>query len=704
MKNYALATASMFTQSELFENYMRKKHMLVICGDNDALFTYMQKYLTSLIPRREEMTFELRKSSEVTDSMLVNNPLYLIGTNHSNSILQKLSTGLPIKFSDSGFLFDGKNYTGENDIIKVSFYPNPVNDSLPATCITGNSDSAILIQLDKIIKHSWGYIFWESWGYQVYQNDKRVVLGNFSSDATSLWQIDKKDHWEFDYMGKVIKDEEKIRFIDHKSGLHSKQVDSVLQMINTNLGRTEYECGGPISNKIIFHLYPSTEIKGLMMNNTEQVHVNFETNEVHAVFNNEFKGIYPATECELAVRQILGKPEIAALEKGLAILNKDTWGGKGYRHWASRLLDAKTFPTLNEIIDNESFYYQSPLIMTCAAGMLVEFLNYKLQPDNFHKQYTTLTAQKILGWKTDWLQYISQVKTEEISLKNTTIETPMKGFNFAHEGYQIYNGYGGSTATHAIEKMNTIGTNSISIIPYTGFRDLYKPARFGFSNGAGGENDEAVIHSLYEAKKHGMTVMLKPQVWGWQGWPGDLKMQNEKDWNLFFEYYTDWIMHFAMLAEMYDADIFCAGVEFQIATTTHEEAWRELFHKIRKVYSGKLTYAANWGYEFDNVTFWDQLDYMSINSYYPLSEKENPTDEELVANFEKIIDNLEARQKKFNKPFLITEIGFKSIDFPWLEPHADNDEQNVNQQSQKRCYDAMFQALEDESWINGIYL
>ncbi|MBC8048431.1 MAG: hypothetical protein H7Y00_16650, partial [Fimbriimonadaceae bacterium] len=431
---------------------------------------------------------------------------------------------------------------------------------------------------------------------------------------------------------------------------------------------------------------------------------NFETQEAHAAINKEFENIYPATEAQLVVRQILGKPKVEALETGVALLGKNKWGGTGYAYWAKKLNDAGVFPTLKEITDNDNYQKQSPLIMTCAAGLLAEFLKPELLPGNFYAQYKNITVEKILSYENEWKIFLQNIKSETGETKQNDLITNINGFNFAHEGYQIYNGYGGTTAIHAVEKMKSIGTNSLAIIPYTGTGVLNEPTQYHFQNGAGGENDEAVIHSMYEAKKHSMTVLLKPQVWSWAGWTGHVKMENEADWKLFFDYYTKWIIHYAMLAEMYDADIFCAGVEFQIATTTHEEQWKKLFREIRKIYSGKLTYAANWGYEFETLSFWDELDYMSINCYYPLSDKKEITDTALLNSFEKILDNIERYEKKYNKPLLFTEIGFKSIDYPWIQPHADNDEQNVNELSQKRCYEAMFKAMEDETWISGIYL
>ena len=52
--------------------------------------------------------------------------------------------------------------------------------------------------------------------------------------------------------------------------------------------------------------------------------------------------------------------------------------------------------------------------------------------------------------------------------------------------------------------------------------------------------------------------------------------------------------------------------------------------KIKEVYKGKLTYAANWD-EFKRVPFWKALDYIGVDAYFPLSDKKTPT----VAEFEK---------------------------------------------------------------------
>jgi hypothetical protein len=52
------------------------------------------------------------------------------------------------------------------------------------------------------------------------------------------------------------------------------------------------------------------------------------------------------------------------------------------------------------------------------------------------------------------------------------------------------------------------------------------------------------------------------------------------------------------------------------------EYWSQLIKKIKKIYSGN--YAANWD-DFDKVPFWNELDYIGIDAYFPLSDATTPS-------------------------------------------------------------------------------
>ncbi|MEL6538000.1 MAG: hypothetical protein AAFQ98_21460 [Bacteroidota bacterium] len=94
---------------------------------------------------------------------------------------------------------------------------------------------------------------------------------------------------------------------------------------------------------------------------------------------------------------------------------------------------------------------------------------------------------------------------------------------------------------------------------------------------------------------------------------------------------------------------------------TIEGHWRELIRQVRTVYSGQLTYAAN----FDNyhrVGFWDALDVVGVNAYFPLTEN---TEEPQVTQIAQAWENHSAqfyqsleRMDLPQHPVLFTELGY----------------------------------------------
>jgi hypothetical protein len=213
------------------------------------------------------------------------------------------------------------------------------------------------------------------------------------------------------------------------------------------------------------------------------------------------------------------------------------------------------------------------------------------------------------------------------------------------------------------------------------------------------------------AREHDMRVMLKPHIlmasprWGWSG---EVRMQTPAAWKIFFDRYERWMRHYAILAEIYDFDMLCVGVELVHATLGHEQEWRRIVTQLRGLYSRPMVYAANWGAEFERLSFWEALEAIGINCYYPLSKKENPSEAELVAGAQQIVHKIQAVAKKFNKPVLITEIGFASMPQTWKNPHEDNREAPVDLEAQRRCYEAIYEVLNNseqrnDHWLAGIY-
>ncbi len=220
-----------------------------------------------------------------------------------------------------------------------------------------------------------------------------------------------------------------------------------------------------------------------------------------------------------------------------------------------------------------------------------------------------------------------------------------------------------------------------------------------------GESDEGIAETARLARAQKIKTFLKPHLWVHQSWPGDIQMKTEADWDAWFEHYEKFILHYAALAEANHFDLLCIGTELQ-KTTPKEKAWRQLIKKVRAVYRGPLTYAANFHEEFEKIPFWDDLDYIGIQAYFPLTKKKDATPEELVLGWQKPIVSIEKVQRRFNKPVIFTEIGYRSTHDaaiePWRWPSSADAGESCNE-AQADCYRAFFRTVWNKKWLAGVY-
>jgi hypothetical protein len=212
--------------------------------------------------------------------------------------------------------------------------------------------------------------------------------------------------------------------------------------------------------------------------------------------------------------------------------------------------------------------------------------------------------------------------------------------------------------------------------------------------------DDALKHAINMAHSLGMKVMLKPHLDIEDGtYRGDF--YPVQGW---FPAYAKFIKHYAKMAKEFNAEMYCVGVELRGATTWEQEArWRELIRDVRKIYDGPLTYAANWD-EYPNIDFWDALDYIGIDAYFPLTDKYDATLPEIVRGWEKRADEIEGwlAKKNLAKPILFTELGYPSVDGANVQPWVGIS--NVrDRQEQADCITAAFQVLTRRDWFRGFY-
>lgn len=228
-------------------------------------------------------------------------------------------------------------------------------------------------------------------------------------------------------------------------------------------------------------------------------------------------------------------------------------------------------------------------------------------------------------------------------------------------------------------------------------------------NGRGvmwGESDEGLAATTQLAKRLQIKTLLKPHLWVRNSWPGEIEMKTNSDWSRWFADYEKFILHYAALAEKNKMEAFCLGTELT-KTSLREEEWRTLIRKVRKVYHGKLTYAANFHQEYEQIKFWDALDFIGIQAYFSLTNNNNPNTTELVKGWNTHLQTIEKVANRFHKPVVFTELGYRStLDAavePWLWPQQVKDKAVPSEEVQARCYEAFFQAVWNKSWMAGVY-
>jgi hypothetical protein len=267
---------------------------------------------------------------------------------------------------------------------------------------------------------------------------------------------------------------------------------------------------------------------------------------------------------------------------------------------------------------------------------------------------------------------------------------------------------GGVVTPAAFEDLGEHGVTWISQTPF-GWQDKADDPTFRIVTDGRiywGERDSGLAETARLARARGIRTLLKPHLWlrdrSNGHWVGTIAMKNEGDWAAWFARYEEFIVHYARLAEAWGMEALCVGTELE-GTTRRTADWRRIIAAVRAVYHGRLTYAANWSGEFEHVEFWDDLDYIGVQAYFPLTDRAEASVDELVAGWAAPVARIEAVQRRFGRPVLLTEIGYKAADRATVEPWTWTTTDRYNPEEQGRAYEAAFRVFWERPWCQGIY-
>jgi len=250
----------------------------------------------------------------------------------------------------------------------------------------------------------------------------------------------------------------------------------------------------------------------------------------------------------------------------------------------------------------------------------------------------------------------------------------------------------------ALADMRAVGVRWIALHPYA------RLAADGTVTFVSTEESDHLSRAMAYADEHDMQVYWVPHlaVWRTFAWRGEIAFSDEAAWRRFFDGYTAFVVDQARFAEAAGVELFSMGLEYE-GTTHRESEWREVIARVREVYTGRLTYAANWD-RIDRVGFWDALDIIGVQGYFPLSENSNPQREEVRSAWRSILADLEELGQRENRPILFNEVGYARsrtvASRPW-EDMPDTSPQTLA--TRELLMETAIEVLEAAPFVEGMF-
>ena len=248
-----------------------------------------------------------------------------------------------------------------------------------------------------------------------------------------------------------------------------------------------------------------------------------------------------------------------------------------------------------------------------------------------------------------------------------------------------------------------VGANWVTLMPFGYMRSATDSlVRYDTSWQWEGEKTKGLNATIPLFKARGIKVMLKPQIWISKGiYTGKINPKTPQAWKVFKASYRKFILHFAGVAAQYDLPLYCIGTELPSMIKQEEKFWRELTLEVRAIYKGELVYAENWD-QYQAVPFWEALDYIGINAYFPLKGEMPVRLKDIQKRWAQTKKESAQMSQKLNRPVLFTEMGYRSIDDPLSRPWDYRDKaQKYNPEMQAIALEALLLDFMPQPWWKG---
>jgi hypothetical protein len=203
-----------------------------------------------------------------------------------------------------------------------------------------------------------------------------------------------------------------------------------------------------------------------------------------------------------------------------------------------------------------------------------------------------------------------------------------------------------------------------------------------------------------------LKVILKPHVdvlaGPWRGQIGSA-FSSDAEFEAWFASYTSYMQTAATFATQANCFGFNIGTEF-VGLSNRTSDWLAVIAAAKTQFTGPMLYGANWGDEPWQVQFWDKLDYIGVDAYYPMSDTPDPNATVINAHWATVLTNLSALSQKWGgKSIIFAEIGYRSVATAAIEPGTWQGNAPPDTQAQVDLWNGFFDNVWNVDWLAGVF-
>ncbi len=625
--------------------------------------------------------------------------IVLIGRPDANRWVREIVDEMPVRFLKQGFSFGGRSYEKTDHVLRLLTL-SPWNPERPVVLVAGASHESPLSQR--------GFWFGRL-DYSVLEGRRAIRYGRLVEGSID-WASDVDVLAEHEVWAESLRRTatERLELYYPGASFAESKHQEILDTLEARLDKAAQELGDLPGESIRFYLYPSHETKGRLVDSVARSHVDSSTTTVHAIYSPERDGLDGAEEVGLLLDRLWGAPVEPYLWAGLSRM----LAGLPFEKEAAGFAYLGFPPELRRLAatDNRTSLAFPEAVYRAYAASWVSFLRTQMTSEEFRRYYTGAREHRLEKQEQAWRRRVGHDATryaegfaEEAELSHASYSSAKvfhKGFNYAYTNSRD-SGYPTTRSLESLEGLRNLAANSVALVPYGFSSPDHRTEIRRAGNSISTESDESIRVATADARRLGLRVLLKPQIWlSYREWPSDIDFGTDQEWNAWFESYESWILSYALLAEELRVDLFCVGTELTHPTLERPKQFRDLIAKVRRVYRGPITYAANWYEEFETITFWDAVDIVGLDNYYPLAKSSETNEKDLRSAAAEVADRIEAVALRVGKPVIFTEVGFPSVGAAGTGNHEGSP---TDLERQALLYRITFETYWSRPWFHGFY-